>query len=566
MLNTTPFTSLAGTVWIEIDAGATVNGTLDLLDMGEINYEFDLIPSDQEIKSIGGMPGATSIVLDDMISNRTSLYEALNDALGEYDGLQTLDVPKAKVGLYLQDRKSSELYHFPFEFTVADIAIDERSKKTTIGLSPRTINLTVDQWKTNAITSNSPSRISFLTGDGSVEGATYFPNSWASGDFIYNVVEQLDTNGNTIFISGDLGAAASLPNAVYVFERLTDILNSPTNIFTSDYSSLMFVTGTPMSFADSNSVFGKVQTFAGMEGAIFGAAFNYNYYINRLTNTINVNVSNNDLSDLKFQAHNRDVNGVSISFTNTNKIDDTTNIGYDLPKITNATGGAPGWLTGQRPMSTAFTGFYPYLNRGVYDAGDNFVNGDNDSLAFFNDQTLCRFAADVYSKVTGAYVSNRSLYKVDFEVLGATKIKPWEVIRFNETVPSRYWGKHFRPTSLSYDLKADRVRVTAYEIDTFEFTPPEPPPPQGDTNIKACENGTYMVSLVYATNATADPVYTNDNGNYMLFSVYATNATGDPVYSNENGNYMVEAFTGTNTMISAQSETNGTATDFTATL
>jgi hypothetical protein len=75
-----------------------------------------------------------------------------------------------------------------------------------------------------------------------------------------------------------------------------------------------------------------------------------------------------------------------------------------------------------------------------------------------------------------------------------------------------------------------------------------------------------MVSLVYATNATADPVYTNDNGNYMLFSVYATNATGDPVYSNENGNYMVEAFTGTNTMISAQSETNGTATDFTATL
>jgi hypothetical protein len=271
-----------------------------------------------------------------------------------------------------------------------------------------------------------------------------------------------------------------------------------------------------------------------MEGAIFGAAFNYNYYINRLTNTINVNVSNNDLSDLKFQPHNRDVNGVSISFTNTNKIDDTTNIGYDLPKITNATGGAPGWLTGQRPMSTAFTGFYPYLNRGVYDAGDNFVNGDNDSLAFFNDQTLCRFAADVYSKVTGAYVSNRSLYKVDFEVLGATKIKPWEVIRFNETVPSRYWGKHFRPTSLSYDLKADRVRVTAYEIDTFEFTPPVPPPPPSSNFILLYDSGDNMVSqpITWNSNTFNELI---DNGANMVETYSDDSAL---LYSNTNSSML----------------------------
>jgi hypothetical protein len=84
--------------------------------------------------------------------------------------------------------------------------------------------------------------------------------------------------------------------------------------------------------------------------------------------------------------------------------------------------------------------------------------------------------------------------------------------------------------------------VTAYEIDTFEFTPPEPPPPpppQGDTNIKACENGTYMVSLVYATNATADPVF-----------------------NNENGNYMATIYSATNIAISAESETNGTSVNF----
>jgi hypothetical protein len=119
MLNTVPYSSLAGTVWIEIDAGATTNGNLQVLDMGTIDYEFDLIPSDQEIKSIGGMPGATTVVFDDAISNRGSLYEALNDALGDYDGLQTLDVPKAKVDLYLQERGEATIYKFPFEFTVA---------------------------------------------------------------------------------------------------------------------------------------------------------------------------------------------------------------------------------------------------------------------------------------------------------------------------------------------------------------------------------------------------------------------------------------------------------------
>jgi hypothetical protein len=562
MLNTVPYSSLAGTVWIEIDAGATTNGNLQVLDMGTIDYEFDLIPSDQEIKSIGGMPGATTVVFDDAISNRGSLYEALNDALGDYDGLQTLDVPKAKVDLYLQERGEATIYKFPFEFTVADISIDERSKKTTIGLSPRTINLTVDQWVTDVLAVGTPARMSY-----SSQG-TFFINSWPSGEFIYDVVKRLDSSNtaNTIYVSGDLGAAAALPNAVYIFERTTDIINSPTNIFVSDYSTLMFTQNVQMDFAQANSVFSKVQTFAGMEGAIFGSAFNYNYYINRLTNSINVNVSNYDLADLKFDAHNRDVNGVFISFSNTNRIDDTTNIGDGLPKISNVTGGAPGWLTGQRPMNTTFTGFYPQLNRGVYDATDNFVNGDNDSLFVFNDQVLARFAADVYSKVTGAYVSNRSLYKVELDILGATKVKPWEVIRFNETVPSRYWGKHFRPTSLSYDLKADRVRITAYEIDTFEFTPPqppEPPQPQGDPNIKSCENGTYMTALVYATNATADMITTEDNGNYMLFSVYATNATADMITSEENGNYMAEQVLATNTIISASSETNQDSTSFT---
>jgi hypothetical protein len=72
-----------------------------------------------------------------------------------------------------------------------------------------------------------------------------------------------------------------------------------------------------------------------------------------------------------------------------------------------------------------------------------------------------------------------------------------------------------------------------------------------------------MTALVYATNATADMITTEDNGNYMLFSVYATNATADMITSEENGNYMAEQVLATNTIISASSETNQDSTSFT---
>jgi hypothetical protein len=468
MINSTPFTSLAGTTWLEINVGTADNFTIDLIDMGTIDYEFDLIPSDQEIQSIGGMPGATSIVVDDMTSTRESLYDYLVDKLGNYDGFLSREVPKAKVTFYLQEPDNITRYEFPFEFTVADLGIDDRSKKTTIALSPRTVNLTVDEWANEAVASGIPSRMSYES------QGTFFINSWPSGDFIYNVVERLDTNANTIYISGDLGATASLPNPIYVFERLTDIVNSPTNIFVDDYSTLMFVQNVQMDFASENSVFSKVRTFAGMEGAIFGSAFNHNFYINRLTNSINIDIGIDDVSELKFKQHSRDINAVIINFTNTNKISDTTNIGDGLPRITNASGGVPAWQTGSRLLSTTFTGFYPQLNRGKYDATDNYVTGDDDSLFAINDILLARFAAGVYARPTGAAVSDTSLYKAEFDILGATKIKPWEVVKFDNSVPLRYQGKHFRPTSLSYDLKADKVKVTAYEIDTFEIEPPTP--------------------------------------------------------------------------------------------
>ena len=156
MLNTAPFSSLAGNVWIEIDAGNTVNGTLQLIDMGTIDFEFDLMPSDQTVVSIGGMPGATTAVFDDYISNRASLYSTLINALGTYDPFQTSIPPRAKATLYLQPRGEAFQYRFPFEFSAVDLSTDLRSKTTTIELSPRSSNLNVGTWVSGTATNNFP--------------------------------------------------------------------------------------------------------------------------------------------------------------------------------------------------------------------------------------------------------------------------------------------------------------------------------------------------------------------------------------------------------------------------
>jgi hypothetical protein len=447
--------------------------------------------------------------------------------------------------------------------------------------------LNVKTWASGTVTNNFPTPLPYRS------NAIDFNDSWVIGDFIYDIISELDTStGNsTLYNSGDLflgtnfvGGSVAFPtrndldaalDSYQAFINNVNCVEFPVfcdliNSIGVGLETLAFVQDVDQEFANANSVLSKVQTFAGMEGAIFGSAFNVNYYVNRLTNVHNVNIANSDLSELKFSLQDRDINDVAVNFTNTNIVDKetNTNIGNSFINFNNTTVVINAWAAGSRTLNIDISGYYPQLNKGRYTNGSNLINGDYVELIDgFTESSIGLLGARAYAQATGAFVTNTAQYKVDLDILGVDKIKPWEVIRFNETVPSRYWGKHFRPTSLSYDLKADRVRVTAYEIDTFEFTPPgPPPPPQGDTNIKACENGTYMVSLVYATNATADPVYTNDNGTAMFGGLYATNATGDPVYSNDNGTYMVESFTGTNTMISAQSETNGTATDFTATL
>jgi hypothetical protein len=580
-IKSNPISSLAGTFWLEIDnPGEETNVVLQ--DISTIDFEFDLVPTQQTDARVGGIPGTITVTLWDDMTNRGSFYDALENAIGTYEDVTDITYPRANCNFIWITRKDSTEYKFPFSLSFADIGIDERTRLSTAKLNPKTLNTTIFEWGENRASSVLPNDIPYYF-------ATYLMNinnGVMAGYAIYDTISQLNDTFGTIYetaknlatinVTGYYGTQAVNVGAFPLLNEASNYGNGtiiPQFLF-NGVSTASYIDAANTTMVD------MVKKFAAMEGAIFGSAFNYNFYINRLTNVNNVVITNTDVTDLSFVSTPRAYN----SITYTSRTTPNTSVGgivfTDGESFPNSNVTFLAYRDAPQQQSFGFSNYNPWLVYGAlqYDAGATifppyaYVNNatpivnNRNILNTYQDALFFR-SYKAFAAALGVSSTNKSAMRIELDVLDASKIKPWEVIRFNETVPSRYWGKHFRPTSLSYDLKADRVRVTAYEIDTFEFTPPgPPPPPQGDTNIKACENGTYMVSLVYATNATADPVYTNDNGNYMLFSVYATNATGDPVYSNENGNYMVEAFTGTNTMISAQSETNGTATDFTATL
>jgi hypothetical protein len=56
---------------------------------------------------------------------------------------------------------------------------------------------------------------------------------------------------------------------------------------------------------------------------------------------------------------------------------------------------------------------------------------------------------------------------IEFSVMGATSIKPWNSVQFDSRAPERYRDKQFRITAISYDLVNDIANIKAYQISSI---------------------------------------------------------------------------------------------------
>jgi hypothetical protein len=302
-------------------------------------------------------------------------------------------------------------------------------------------------------------------------------------------------------------------------------------------------------------VFDKVRVLAGMDGAVFGSAFGVNYYMPRNNNTYNVELSNVEFEELSFVSSARAINAITLSFTNSNAINSTINIGNGYPFIFGESFTFDGWRASDQQINIGYSSYFPQFNYGLWEnTAPTYVNG----LEYINPSGFFTFpglleiiqlgdASTMYAQATGAWTSNASVYKIDATILGADKVRPYECIKFDNTVPLRYQGKHFRPTSLSYDLKADKVKVTAYQIDTFPFDA------GGNIDINLCDINPFLVEgytwlgtsqeNVCENGVNSATVYTwegvaqenvCENGNEIAQGGTGSNISGDSVFDSLN--------------------------------
>lgn len=533
-IKTNPTTSLAGTFWFEINAPNT-NANVTVHKMGDISYEFDLVPSDSVVRGIGGIQGSMQVDFFDQLSNMGSLYGSLENSIGTYDGLTATTVPVAPTMLYLLPRGESNIdnaYRWPFDLRFTEVSINERSQTTTATLIPRSTNINIATWSAGSSTNNFPDNVAFRYNN--LNFSAYYV-----GDFINDIVSDFDTSvGNTTIYEPSGGIIAELLGNEYV-----PYIPTKDFVATSNYSNFfpaMMVLGPDQQYASGNLAVDKVASYAAIDGSIFGSAFGVNFFMGKRNTSYNVEISNSEVSDLKFKPSPRSTNAVIYRLTNTNVINSTANMGNGFPALFNTFAEQPAWVAASQQINIGVSVYSPHLNFGrTSNVDTNYVNGDAayDSFLFaFPGLTETLWTADATyttSFATGSFTSNAGIYMIEADILGVDKIRPYEVIKFDNTVPLRYQGKHFRPTSLSYDLKADRVRVSAYQISAFEVVPPEPPDTNVTINVGDCETGEMALMLSYSLentfNVTSDETGENTS-NFLAFNTFTN------VFSDEFGN------------------------------
>lgn len=537
-------TTLSGTFYLDIDVPNS-NGNFDILDFGQIKYEFDIIPSDKSKPYIGCMPGAMTVKAHDQLDTGESMFDVIENAIGTYSLETFVTTPTAPVNVVLFDQGDDNIanaYRFPFSLSFQDLTLNEKASHLTMRLSPRRTNLTPQEWETSFITRNAQANATrfgykyptnALVGEEYINVTTF--NAYPVGDVIHDVVSQLDTGvGNTTlfdvtFLSMGYGdafggisenllnsfATKFVPGNIYTWptKTLLDEQRNTWNIAFGSYTiAPMFITkisNEPLDqdmvekLGNGNTIYDKMSTFAGLDGAIFGSAFGINFYLNRRTNVYNVELSNNDIEELSFQSTPRDIDTVQIGTTATNSAEvyeklfesnSQDNALAYFPVTPNQAIAYEAWKGSPDTVALDFKSFFPNLGVGVLQQDGNAQLISNGTAYYFDISNtgttpIARnFARDQiwadqvfnsafvsYAAALGISLTNTAKYRVSTTIYGIDKVKPHEMIAFDSTTPPRYQGKFFRPTSVEYDLKACKTKITAYQVG--EYTPILPPIP-----------------------------------------------------------------------------------------
>ena len=458
MINTSPVTFRSGTVYFAI--GATNTGLVELSDMSELAYEFDLKQAQSAINAIAIIPGSMTISVWDKTSKGVSLYDILSAEIGTY----TVSPPSTDVKMYYTPHGQSTANTFPFQLQFSGVKTDYKNGITQLALLPplQDNESYASRYKNlgNTIPGFDYDQTQFRVNVKAIEGVTITNyDGFRAGFFIEDFVNRIDDEATAnVFVSGYNSITMTPTNFPVPGYNMNATAYVFTNIYTGNGSTLL-----NLSLSDV-PVKAKVFSAGIMEGAILGSAFGVNFYVNRMSNTINKSISNSDILDLSFVKNERQVNGINvyISTTNIATLPISTQIMFPAGSF------EAGYFTGAQFIGLELLAHGPHMGRGI-DIGDpdntrNIIDTTSSAASMnTNVRGLAQAGAVAYAHAFGSY-QGKSIEKVETTIAGVGRVLPHEVIRFDSTTPGATQNKHFRPSSLKYDFKDDTIKITAYQI------------------------------------------------------------------------------------------------------
>jgi hypothetical protein len=456
MINTNPATLRSGQVWFQV--GTANIGNTELFDMSELSYEFDLKSAETAINTFGVIPGSMTIKVADDTSTRNSVYDVLLAEL-------PTSASNLSAKMYWLKHGESTPNTFPFQVTQTSIEYDGKSGLTTVQLLPPVQSTSNINAFLTAISASYGTRqiLNESRIPPSAPQDTMF-EGYFMGDVIEGFISQLDTSpGNSnIYRSGYDGTPSQFPPPG--FGRTVDYEQGGANTYVGNTVYAFANLGAVVTNSGTQSIRAKITSVGAMEGAFFGSAFSVNFYTNRRSIRENVTLTNSDITEIKTVKGSQKVNSIALAI-NSGGASDAYFPTFDTELHTRA--GNP---LGDQTIALSLVSHAPHFTRGVleFDATNSppqYVNAlplSTGASGQWNTQNLAIAGTVVYSSAFDFSVEPAT--RIETTVLGVDSVKPYQVIKFDSSTPTRYQGKHYRPSSIKYDFKADTVTISAYRI------------------------------------------------------------------------------------------------------
>lgn len=254
-----------------------------------------------------------------------------------------------------------------------------------------------------------------------------------------------------------------------------------------------------------------LKDMAGVEGSVFGTGFSKNWYVNRLAEedsesdnlvTLNYNEAidfrpfNFDLSlgrsvvgqVAEYRAVGDDLFGQWGQKVPVLTNDENPQVGAGVPNIGSFTSVTSGNRGASKGLDIKIAPAYPFLCKGFSRSGGALGFQDSVLNDLSLESALTRSGLRSYFQSLNA---TKESIAVEFSILGATRVLPFNLFQFDSRAPEKYRDKQFRITEARYDFVNNLVKIKGYQIssittpvvdDPRPFVPPPrtPPPFTGD--------------------------------------------------------------------------------------